>query len=85
MALYSTPPDLVRFGLPNGGGGEGDLVGGRVMSLLTVPDRGVAVAVMSDVTHADTSVIAERVAAAFAVQALDRRASSVRERTPSLP
>ena len=64
MAFYSTPSDLVRFGLANNGGGDGELVGGRVMSLLT--HRGVVVAVMSNVTHADTSVLAQRVAAAFA-------------------
>jgi CubicO group peptidase (beta-lactamase class C family) len=66
MAFYSTPSDLVRFGLANGGGGDGELVGGRVMSLLTLPDRGVVVAVMSNVTHADTSALAQRLAAAFA-------------------
>ena len=66
MAFYSTPSDLVRFGLANNGVGDGELVGGWVMSLLTLPDRGVVVAVMSNVTHADTSVIAQRVAAAFA-------------------
>jgi CubicO group peptidase (beta-lactamase class C family) len=66
MAFYSTPSDLVRFGLANDGVGDGELAGGWVMSLLTLPDRGVVVAVMSNVTHADTSVIAQRVAAAFA-------------------
>jgi hypothetical protein len=66
MAFYSTPSDLARFGLANDGVGDGELVGGRVMSLLTLPDSGVVVAVMSNVTHADTSVIAQRVAAAFA-------------------
>jgi hypothetical protein len=55
----------VRFGLANNDGGDGELVGGRVMSLLTRPDRGVVVAVMSNVTHADTPVLAQRVAAAF--------------------
>jgi CubicO group peptidase (beta-lactamase class C family) len=66
MAFYSTPSDLVRFGLANNGVGDGELAGGWVMSLLTLPDRGVVVAVMSNVTHAGTSVIAQRVAAAFA-------------------
>ena len=28
MAFYSTPSDLVRFGLANNGGGDGELVGG---------------------------------------------------------
>ncbi len=62
MAFHSTPSDLVRFGLANPGGGDGELVGGQVMSLLTVPDRGIAVAVMANVTYADTSGIARRVA-----------------------
>jgi CubicO group peptidase (beta-lactamase class C family) len=66
MAFYSTPSDLVRFGLANNGGGDGELAGGRVMSLLTLPDQGVVVAVMSNVTHADTSVIARQAAAPFA-------------------
>ena len=66
LAFYSTPSDLVRFGLANDGVGDGELAGGRVMSLLALPDRGIVVAVMSNVTHADTSVIAQRVAAAFA-------------------
>jgi len=66
MAFYSTPSDLVRFGLANDGVGDGELAGGWVMSLLMLPDRGVVVAVMSNVTHAGTSVIAQRVAAAFA-------------------
>jgi hypothetical protein len=66
MAFYSTPSDLVRFGLANNGGGDGELVGGRVMSLLRRSDGRVVVAVMSNVTHADTSAIAQRVAAAFA-------------------
>ncbi len=65
MAFYSTPSDLVRFGLANEGGGDGELVGGRVMSLIARPDRGIVVAVMSNVTHADTSMLARRVAAAF--------------------
>jgi CubicO group peptidase (beta-lactamase class C family) len=66
MAFYSTASDLVRFGLATHGGGDGELVGGRVMSLLTLPDRGVVVALMSNVTHAETSELARRVAAAFA-------------------
>lgn len=66
MAFYSTASDLVRFGLAKDGAFDGELVGGRVMSLLTQRDRGVVVAVMSNVTHADTSAIAQRVAAAFA-------------------
>jgi CubicO group peptidase (beta-lactamase class C family) len=66
MAFYSTPSDLVHFGLANSGAGDGELAGGRVMSLLTLPGHGVVVAVMSNVTHADTSAIAQRVAAAFA-------------------
>jgi CubicO group peptidase (beta-lactamase class C family) len=66
MAFHSTPSDLVRFGLADNGGGVGELAGGSVMSLLRLPDDGIVVAVISNVAHADTSVIAQRVAAGFA-------------------
>jgi hypothetical protein len=66
MAFHSTPADLARFALATHASGDGELVGGQVMSLLARPDHGVAVAVMTNVTHADTSLIAQRVAAVFA-------------------
>jgi len=48
MASYSTPSDLVGVGLANGGSINGGLAGGMVMSLITLRDRGVVVAVMSN-------------------------------------
>lgn len=75
MAFYSTPLDLVRFGLEHPGDGNGSLADGRVMSLVTHRDRGVVVAVMSNVTHADTPAIAERVAGAFRWPAATLRAA----------
>lgn len=48
MAFYSTPSDLVRFGLAKGGGVNGELAGGMVTSLTTLRDSGVVV-VMSNV------------------------------------
>lgn len=70
MAFYSTPSDLVRFALAtNSGNLTGELAGGPVMSLITVPGRGIVVAVASNIAHANTSALAERVGAAFAGQA----------------
>jgi CubicO group peptidase (beta-lactamase class C family) len=67
MAFYSTPSDLVRFGLAtNPGRLTGELAGGAVMSLMTASDRGIAVAVTSNIAHADTAALALRVAKAFA-------------------
>jgi serine beta-lactamase-like protein LACTB, mitochondrial len=111
MAFFSTPSDLVRFGLAMSGGtllqpatvqilqtsqpltsgqetghglgwdfetvtlaGEptravghdGDSLGGKVVSLMTFRERGIVVAVMSNISHADTSALALRVAEAFA-------------------
>ncbi len=66
-AFYSTPSDLVRFAqATNPGSLDGRLAGGLVMSL-TQRD-GVAVAVTSNVAHADTSSLALRLADAFAAQ-----------------
>ena len=65
MAFFSTPSDLVRFGLatmpPNV---DGDLRGARVVSL--VSDRGVVVAVTANLATANTSALATQVAEAFA-------------------
>jgi hypothetical protein len=69
MAFYSTPSDLVRFALATSPGGvNGELAGGTVMSLMTRPDRGLAVAVTSNMAHANTSSLALRVGDAFAEQ-----------------
>ena len=70
MAFYSTPSDLVRFALAtNPGSVNGELAGGMVMSLLTRRDRGIVVAVTSNIAHANTSSLARRVADVFAEQA----------------
>ena len=66
MAFYSTPSDLVRFGLANGGSVNGELAGGMVTSLMTLGDSGVVVAVTSNIAHADTSALAKNVGDAFA-------------------
>jgi hypothetical protein len=69
LAFYSTPSDLVRFALAtNAGSVNGELAGGMVISLMTQPDSGVVVAVMSNMAHANTSALAARVANAFAAQ-----------------
>jgi hypothetical protein len=66
-AFYSTPSDLVRFALATKAGSvDGALAGGMVMSLMTRPDSGIAVAVTSNIAHANTSSVARRVADAFA-------------------
>jgi hypothetical protein len=66
-AFYSTPSDLVRFALATKAGSvDGKLAGGRVMSLLTRPDSGIAVAITSNIAYADTSALARRVGDAFA-------------------
>lgn len=67
LAFYSTPSDLVRFALATKAASlHGDLAGGRVMSLVTRHDRGLVVAVTSNVAYADTDELALAVADAFA-------------------
>jgi hypothetical protein len=69
MAFYSTPSDLVRFALAtNSGSVDGELAGGMVMSLKTSRDGGILVAVTSNIAHANTSSLAQRVGDAFAQQ-----------------
>ena len=69
MAFYSTPSDLVRFALATSPGGvNGELAGGMVMSLMTRRDRGIVIAVTSNMAHANTSSLALRVGDAFAEQ-----------------
>lgn len=69
MAFYSTPSDLVRFALAtNPRSVNGDLAGGMVMSLMTGRRRGIVIAVTSNMAHANTSALAQRVADAFAEQ-----------------
>ncbi len=47
-------------------GHDGDLLGGRVSSLWTFGERGIVVAVMSNISYADTASIALKIAEAFA-------------------
>jgi hypothetical protein len=69
MAFFSTPSDLVRFVLATHAGSvNGELAGGTVMSLLMEPDRGIVVAVTSNMAHANTSSLARRVGDAFGEQ-----------------
>jgi hypothetical protein len=69
MAFFSTPSDLVRFVLATHAGSvNGELAGGTVMSLLAEPDRGIVVAVTSNMAHANTSSLARRVGDAFGEQ-----------------
>jgi hypothetical protein len=69
MAFSSTPSDLVRFALAtNPDGVNGELVGGMVMSLLTARDSGIVVAVTSNMAHANTSALAQRIGGAFGTQ-----------------
>jgi hypothetical protein len=69
MAFYSTPSDLVRFALAtNPGRVDGELAGGLVMSLMSARDSAIAIAVTSNMAHANTSSLALRVADAFAEQ-----------------
>ena len=69
LAFYSTPTDLVRFGLANGGNVDGQLAEGMVMSLTTIPYRGIVIAVTSNVAHAATSNLALRIGEAFTERA----------------
>src|SRR5688572_23384580 len=69
MASYSTPSDLVRVGLANGGSINGELAGGMVMSLMTLRDSGIVVAVLSNIAHANTSALGLKIGEAFAKQA----------------
>jgi hypothetical protein len=68
MASYSTAPDLVRVGLATDGSINGELAGGMVMSLMTLRDSGIVVAVLSNITHANTSALGVTIGDAFAKQ-----------------
>lgn len=47
-------------------GHDGDLLGGPVASLLTIPEHGLVVAVLSNTSYADTFAVATRLAQVFA-------------------
>ncbi len=65
-AFSSTPSDLVRVAAAtNRDSLDGELAGGTVMSLITRRDPGIAVAVTSNIAHANTSGLAQRIGDAF--------------------
>jgi hypothetical protein len=67
MAFYSTPSDLVRFGLATKANSvDGQLAGGSVMSLVASRDNAIVVAVASNIAHAGTAALATKVADVFA-------------------
>lgn len=69
MAFASTPSDVARLALATHPADfDGRLAGGLVMSLRTARSTGVVVAVSSNIAHAKTDAVAERVAAAFAAE-----------------
>jgi hypothetical protein len=49
-------------------GHDGQLMGGMVASLMTFRERGIVVAVTSNISFADTSSLALKIAEAFAEQ-----------------
>lgn len=49
-------------------GRHGELLGGTVASLMTFPEKGLVVAVTSNIAHANTSAFALKIAEAFAEQ-----------------
>ena len=61
----ATVQSLEKFGR-TAGGYEGELLGAKVMSVVTVGERPIVVAAMSNITSADTSAVARKVADAFA-------------------
>jgi hypothetical protein len=66
-AFYSTPPDLVRLAVAtNPGSVTGQLAGGTVMSLMSRRESGIVIAVTSNIAHANTSSLAQRIGDAFA-------------------
>jgi hypothetical protein len=63
----ATVQSLEAFGRTPGGY-NGELLGAKIkiMSVVTVRDRGIVVAAMSNITSADTSAVARKVGDAFA-------------------
>jgi hypothetical protein len=49
-------------------GHDGELLGGMAASLMTVPEHGMVVSVISNISHADTFSLAVKIAEAFAEQ-----------------
>jgi hypothetical protein len=70
-AFSSTPSDLVRVAMAASPGSvDGELAGGMVMSMTR--REGLAVAVTSNIAHANTSSLARRIVDAFAEQTTSR-------------
>jgi hypothetical protein len=68
-SIRVTKTDLVRFGVAtNPGRVSGELAGGMVMSLIAGRDMCTVIAVTSNMAHANTSWLAQRVGDAFAEQ-----------------
>ncbi len=67
--FVSTPSDLVRFGMvvPTARH-QGTILGGPVATLVTLPEHGVVVAVVSNTAYADTDTLADRIAQAFVMR-----------------
>jgi hypothetical protein len=61
----ATVQSLEAFGR-TAGGYDGELLGGKIMSVVTVRERGIVVAAMSNMTSASTSAVARKVGDAFA-------------------
>ena len=86
MAFYSTPSDLVRFALAtNPGSVNGELAGGMVMSLMMGRDSGIVIAVTSNMAHANTSSLAQRVGDAFAKQEARARKAGLWSESDPVP
>lgn len=66
-AFSSTPSDLVRVAWATKSSHvDGVLAGGHVMSLVTAHERGIAVAVTSNMAHAHTAALARHLTETFA-------------------
>ncbi len=55
-------------------GHDGTSLGGMVASLITFPDRGLVVSVLSNISYADTETLAEAIASAFVLTSAERQA-----------
>lgn len=63
-------------------GADGAMLAGKMLSLVTVPKLGIAVAVASNMSYSDTSSVAQKVAEAFAEQAKSTTKTSLRDLHP---
>ncbi|MDQ3070595.1 MAG: beta-lactamase family protein [Acidobacteriota bacterium] len=61
VTLAGTPARVI--------GHDGELMGGRVMSLMTFPEHGIVVALTSNISYSDTFALGSKLAQAFAEQA----------------